>query len=128
MMTAVVLFAHGSPVEAANQGISELAGEVARRLGAGLVLPAFLDCTEPSLATAVEQAVGRGAGRIVVMPYFLTMGLHLRRDLPQLVAEQRDRFPAVEILVSEPLEGHAGMVDVVAARVRDALRSSKTIL
>ena len=120
-MTAVLLFAHGSPVAEANEGIATLARQVAERLGAGFVLPAFLDSSPPDLGMAMEEAVRRGARRVVIMPYFLTMGLHLRRDLPVLVARQRARFPGLEILVSDSLEGLPGMVDAVADRVREAL-------
>ena len=120
-MTAVVLFAHGSPVTEANDGVAALARAVAERLVDGFVLPAFLDPAKPNLGDAVAEAVARGSSRIVVMPYFLTMGLHLRRDLPVLIEEQRARFPRVEILVTESLEGHPGMAEAVAGRVRETL-------
>lgn len=126
-MTGVVLFAHGSPVPEANQGITELAREVGARTGAAFVTAAFLDSAPPDLGAALAQAVERGVHRIVIMPYFLTMGLHLRRDLPRLVAEQRARFPALEILVSESLEAYPGMADAVVGRVREALESGRTM-
>ena len=123
-MTAVILFAHGSPVPEANQGIAVLARRVEEGMPGAFVLPAFLDSTQPDLGASVAEAVRRGATHLVVMPYFLTVGLHLRRDLPRLIAEQRARFPQVEILVSESLEGHAGMVEAVAGRVREILNSA----
>ena len=126
-MTAVILFAHGSPVPEANQGIAELASRVQEDMPGAVVLPAFLDSTQPDLGATVAEAVGRGASRLVVMPYFLTVGLHLRRDLPRLIAEQRVRFPQVEILVSESLEGYAGMAGAVADRVREALNGAEEV-
>ena len=119
--TAVILFAHGSPVAEANEGVAAAARSAGAELGAGHVVAAFLDSAPPSLAEAVAQAVAAGARRVVVMPFFLTMGLHLRRDLPRLVDEVRARHPQVEILVSEPLEGHAALVAAVTGRVREAL-------
>ena len=93
----------------------------------GVVLPAFLDSAQPDLGAAVAEAVRRGASRLVVMPYFLTVGLHLRRDLPRLIAEQRARFPQVEILVSESLEGYANMAEAVVGRVREALNGTERV-
>lgn len=120
-MTAVVLFAHGSPVAEANDGVAALARTVSERIEADFVLTAFLDPAKPNLGDAIAEAVDRGATRIAVMPYFLTIGLHLRRDLPVLIEEQRRRFPNVKILVTESLEGHPGMAEAVAARVRETL-------
>lgn len=102
----------------ANQGVSALAGRVAERIAADFVTAAFLESAAPDLGTAVAEAHGRGVRRLVIMPYFLTMGLHLRRDLPRLVAEQRARFPDMEILVSDSLEGYEGMADAVLHRLR----------
>lgn len=121
----MVLFAHGSPVAAANEGVEELARLVAERGGFPLVFSAFLDPVRPGLGEAVERAVRAGAGRVVVMPYFLTVGLHLRRDLPRLVAEQRARFAGLEIVVADSLENHPAMADTVLSRVHQALGGSR---
>ena len=75
-VTTVILFAHGSPVPEANQGIAALARRVQESMPGGVVLPAFLDSAQPDLGAAVAEAVRRGASRLVVMPYFLTVGLH----------------------------------------------------
>lgn len=123
-MTGVILFAHGSPVAEANQGVAALARQVAQKLEAEFVTAAFLDSAPPDLGAALAEAARRGVSRVVVMPYFLTMGLHLRRDLPRLMAEQRARFPQLEIIVSESLEGYPGMVEAVLGRVREALNST----
>ncbi len=123
-MTGVILFAHGSPVAEANQGVAALARQVAEKLEAEFVTAAFLDSAPPDLGAALAEAARRGVSRVVVMPYFLTMGLHLRRDLPRLMAEQRARFPQLEIIVSESLEGYPGMVEAVLGRVREALNSA----
>ena len=123
--TAVVLFAHGSPVAEANEGVAALARRVAASLDAGIaaefVTAAFLESAQPDLGAAIAEADRRGLRRVVIMPYFLTLGLHLRRDLPRLVAQQRARFPRMEILVSESLEGYEGMAEAIASRVRQAL-------
>ncbi len=119
-MHYIVLFAHGSPVEEANETIARLARQVEERRVADFVLHAFLAPARPTVAEAFEAAAVRGATRITVMPYFLTLGVHLRRDLPALIDEQRRRFPRLEIRVAEPLESYPGMVDAVVECVRAA--------
>ncbi len=123
--TGVILFAHGSPVAEANEGVAALARRVASGLDAEFVTAAFLDSAQPDLGAAAAEAVRRGVARLVVMPYFLTLGLHLRRDLPRLVADVRARHPQIEILVSESLEGFPGMADAVLGRVHEALGAAQ---
>lgn len=118
--TAIIVFAHGSAVPEANGEVARLAEEVARRAHCP-ARSAFLEQAQPDLAAAVAESVAAGARRIVVVPYFLTMGTHVRRDLPRLLAEQRARFPDVDFCAGQSLEGYPGMADVLLSRVQEAL-------
>lgn len=114
--TAYVVFAHGSSIESANEAVRAVAAEMARMGGMDMVAAAFLEGGEPSLQHAVESLVRRGANQVIVVPYFLTLGLHLQRDLPVLVEATRNAHPGLEIVVREPLDGHPGMVEVLLHR------------
>ncbi|MGH9342298.1 MAG: sirohydrochlorin chelatase [Terriglobia bacterium] len=116
--TGIVLFAHGSRVEEANEGVRLLAKQVQDSGGFARVRAAFLELGQPDLKGAIAEAVGAGIHRIIVMPYFLTLGVHLRRDLPELLARERESHPGVEFIVSEPLDGHPAMPSLVAERIR----------
>ncbi len=117
----VILFAHGSTVEEANRGVHNLAAEVGRAGLFHIVCAAFLDCVRPTLGDAIGKAVGAGATRIIVIPYFLTMGIHLRRDLPNLLSPERERFPKVSIEVGQSLEGHPKMSEMILGRIQEVL-------
>jgi sirohydrochlorin ferrochelatase len=116
--TAYIVFAHGSSVESANDAVRSVAAEMARRGGFEHVVAAFLGGGTPDLKGAVGELRGRGLTHIVVLPYFLTLGLHLQRDLPQLVEDTRRAHPGVEIEVTEPLDGHPAMVEALLDRAR----------
>ncbi len=118
--TAIVLFAHGSRVEEANAGVRDLAREVERKGPYGYVRAAFLELALPDLATAIHEAAEAGFRRVVVIPYFLMLGLHLRRDLPALVHAEKQQFPDLEIVVGQPLEGHPLMTAIILERIKDA--------
>ena len=117
----LVVFAHGSSVAAANEAVRQVASETARRCGFSLWEPAFLEQAEPNLVAAVGLLVAKGAKKIVVAPYFLTMGIHLQRDLPLIVKEASRAHPHVEVACSPPLDGHPALVDILAARVAEVL-------
>jgi sirohydrochlorin ferrochelatase len=115
-MTAYVVFAHGSSVESANEAVRTVSREAARRGGWKLYETAFLGGGRPNLEEAVHQLLTDGATEIVVIPYFLTSGLHLERDLPALIAETRRTHPDIAIRATEPLDGHPGLIDAVLDR------------
>ncbi|MGH9434774.1 MAG: sirohydrochlorin chelatase [Terriglobia bacterium] len=116
--TGILLFAHGSRVESANAGVRVLAAQVRESGGLDYVEAAFLEMAQPDLPQAIADAVAAGLGRIIVAPYFLTMGTHLRRDLPELLARARVLHPSVEFQVSEPLEGHSLLPALLLERIR----------
>jgi len=77
LTTGIIVFAHGSRLEPANEAVRSVARQL---VGAGrfeTVEAAFLELGEPSLEGAVEALVGRGVHDILVVPYFLTLGIHL---------------------------------------------------
>ena len=117
----LIVFAHGSSVAEANEAVRRVAGETAKQCGFALWEPAFLEQAEPNLVAAVGLLDDRGARKIVVAPYFLTMGIHLQRDLPLIVEEASRVHPGVEVACSPPLDGHPALVQILAARVEQAL-------
>lgn len=120
LKTGVVFFAHGSSVESANEAVRAVARLAAAKGGFELWETAFLEGGRPDLAGAVAGLAGRGAARIVVVPYFLTLGLHLQRDLPRLAASLAGLYPNIEIVCGDPLDGHPGLVEILAERARQA--------
>lgn len=123
----VVLFAHGSSVAEANQGVRELAERVVAAGPFRFVRAAFLEQAQPDLAAAVAEAAQAGIRQVIVIPYFLTEGLHLRRDLPSLISQARTGFPGLEIRVGLSLEGHPLMASIIVGRVRETLGQNEPV-
>jgi sirohydrochlorin ferrochelatase len=117
--TGYVVFAHGSSIESANQAVRTVAAEFARRGGFEIVEAAFLEGGKPDLAGALEAMAGK-VSRVVVVPYFLTLGLHLQRDLPRLIDQVKQAHPGLAIEVAAPLDQHPAMVDALLDRARQA--------
>ena len=121
MSTAIVVFAHGSPIESANDAVRAVAEQARRAGGFDRAEVAFLEPSHPDLAEATGRLSGEGATRILVVPYFLTLGLHLQRDLPRIVEDVARLFPQIEMRVTPPLDGHPALAGIVLDRAKDAL-------
>ncbi len=126
-MTGIIVFAHGSRVEPANQAVRSAASELARAGDYPMVEAAFLELGRPSLEEAADLLVARGVRQIVVIPYFLTLGMHLERDLPVLVGNISNKHKDIQITVTASLDGHPGLISILADRARNALVEPRTL-
>lgn len=93
MTRGLILFAHGArdprwaaPFEDAACRIRAAAPRLEVRL-------AYLEFMSPDLGGAVQQLVDAGCQRVELMPMFLGSGGHVRKDLPRLLDELRERHP-----------------------------------
>jgi sirohydrochlorin ferrochelatase len=116
---AYIVFAHGSSVESANEAVRIVAKQAAEMGRWRAFETAFLEGGSPNLESAISDLVSRGESKFVVVPYFLTLGLHLQRDLPHLIGEIRMKYPAIEIEVTAPLDGHPAMAEALVDRARN---------
>lgn len=117
----LVVFAHGSRVAAANDAVRTVAREASERSGIETYRAAFLELADPTLAAAVEDLAAQGVRRVLVTPYFLTMGRHLTEDLPRLVTDVRAAHPDLIVESSPPLDGHPDLAGILADRARALL-------
>ncbi|MBZ5723396.1 MAG: CbiX/SirB N-terminal domain-containing protein [Acidobacteriia bacterium] len=118
MSPGIIVFAHGSRIASANQAVCEVAARLAQAGSFEHVEAAFLELGQPDLEGAVARLASYGVRRIVVLPYFLTPGLHLERDLPRIVADISSKYSGLEILVTPPLDGHPALLEVLLDRAR----------
>ena len=121
MTTGLIVFAHGSRVESANEAVRSVAAQLARAGGFAHVAAAFLELGQPDLLAAADKLVTLGVNRIVVLPYFLTPGLHMERDLAPLLDKIAAKHPDVAVTATPSLDGHPGLVQALVDRAREAI-------
>lgn len=95
-MHAIILFAHGARDPAWARPFETMAAHM-RQASSSRVDLAFLELMEPRLEDAIQAQVSAGCERITVVPAFLGAGGHVRRDLPALIDQLRERHPQVRI-------------------------------
>lgn len=117
MATALLLIAHGSRSAEANADLYALAAELRRRGAYALVEPAFLELAAPTIADAGARCVASGAKRVVLVPYFLSAGVHVREDLRKSRDELAARFADVAFVLAEPLGPHPLLAEIVLQRI-----------
>ena len=123
MTTGIIVFAHGSRIEPANQAVRLAAADLARAGDYPIVEAAFLELGRPGLEEAADLLVAQGVERIVIIPYFLTPGTHLERDLPSIVERILKKHHDIQVIDTASLDGHPGLVQILAERARTVLLS-----
>lgn len=116
---AVVLIAHGSRLSEANGDARWMAEQLRRREKVRVVEVAFLELAEPTIETAASRCVERGADRVILLPYFLSPGQHVRTDLESWRQRLEGMFPTVSFRLGEPLGRHPLLVEVLCQRLGD---------
>ncbi len=116
----IIIIGHGSPRKEANT-IDSITALLHAELHPGCkddcVKGAYLQFSEPDIGATIEKSVAEGAKRIIMHPFFLNAGLHVTKDIPDLIAEARQRHPGVEFIFTEPLGLHEKLIEVVKERI-----------
>lgn len=96
MSHGLLLFAHGARDAAWALPFEQARDRLSAEHGPGTpVVLAFLEFMSPTLPQAGDQLVAQGCERVTVVPLFLGAGGHVRKDLPVLMAQMRERHPQV---------------------------------
>jgi len=121
MKTAILMMAHGSRIPKANDAARQVAAMVQEMAGFEIVEVSFRELHEPNIQAGIDTCVARGAGRILLMPYFLFMGAHVQHDLPEEIEEARKRHPGLIMEMGGHLGVHRKLAEVETERVNEAL-------
>ena len=98
-MKILILVGHGSRVVSANQEIQDLAEGLAQRVTNiyADVFPAFLELAEPSIPSAIQKCIDKGADEVVLLPYFLARGRHVETDIPEEIHKKQEQYPHIKM-------------------------------
>lgn len=118
-MNAALLIAHGSRRQQANDDLHRLAELVTARGEFDIVEPAFLELAEPDIPAGAARCVERGATNVRMLPYFLSMGVHVAEDLEEHRTAFLQQYPGVSFDVRPPLGLHPKLIEVVLERLND---------
>lgn len=118
MQQGVILLGHGSRQPEANQEIFQITEQVKTMGGNALYETCFLQFGEPSLPTAIAEMVDAGVKRIIIVPVLLTVGTHIKIELPELIREQQGKYPGVTFVLAPHLGADYRIAEIVMDRIK----------
>jgi len=114
-LKVLLLIAHGSRRDAANQEVLELAERIQQHdtNEYAAVVPAFLEFARPDIGGGIDDCVKMGAKEITVVPYFLSLGAHVERDIPGALDIASARYPEIKLHLKRHFGATEGLVEFV---------------
>ena len=118
-MRGLLLIAHGSRRPEANADLDHVAAEMHKRQKFDYIQCSFLELTHPDIHTAGVFCVQEGCTEVVMLPYFLSPGVHVRDDLTEARTKLMEEYPGIGFKLAEPLGRHPMLIDIVAMRATE---------
>jgi sirohydrochlorin ferrochelatase len=116
---AVILIGHGSRAIGADDDMEKLSAGLRKKLGI-TVETCRLEGRGTTFAEAFEKCAEMGAKEVLVIPYFLHFGVHLRRDIPNLMRVSLKKHPQITLILGKHLGFDEALVDLVAKRITES--------
>ncbi|MBK9440682.1 MAG: CbiX/SirB N-terminal domain-containing protein [Comamonadaceae bacterium] len=113
-MNATILFGHGSSDPSWRAPIDKVASTMMAADPLVLVRCAFLERTEPDMATIVAELVQTGVNQITIVPMFLGVGRHAREDIPLLVSTIQGVYPSVNFQLKPSVGEEPAVIELLA--------------
>lgn len=100
-MKSLLVVAHGSRRAESNDEVRDLVKKIAGMQHSFLeIKAAFLELAEPLIPEGIRQLIKNGAKEVVIMPYFLSAGRHVTKDIPADVKTVQDEYPDIKISIA----------------------------
>ena len=93
----LLLFAHGARDPEWRTPVDAMALAMGAALPQVRVAVAFLEFMSPTLPEAIDAAARAGAVRVAIAPLFWAEGGHLKREVPELLAQVQARHPQLRL-------------------------------
>ncbi len=119
--TGVVVLAHGSKVRSGNEGLFKIVEMLRAMRKWDMVEACFLQLAKPGLTEAVEDIIGRGAERVVVMPLLLFSGNHVMKDIPEEIEKEQKKFPEVKFCYAKSIGADERIAQITRERIEAAI-------
>lgn len=117
---AVILIGHGSRAAGADDDMERIAGCLREAADGTIVDLCRMAGHGIPFGEAFERCVRQGAKTIIVIPYFLHFGVHLRQDIPELLRDAVAKHPGVRLVLGRHLGYDDALVALVGRRIAES--------
>jgi len=115
MSAGVLLLAHGARDDGWSRPFEQVARELRALRPDVSVRLAYLEFMLPTMGDAGAELAAAGCSRIDIVPLFLGAGGHVRKDVPQLLAQLQAAHPGVRFTLHRAVGEAPSVISAMAA-------------
>jgi precorrin-8X/cobalt-precorrin-8 methylmutase len=119
---AVILLGHGSRVRGAGRSMEMVCRLLKEKYGYPVVETCHMSRLGPHFPEVFETCLARGARNILLIPYFLHEGVHMKMDIPGMMQECVSAHPEVRLVMGRHLGFDTLLADLVQKRIEESAR------
>lgn len=119
---AVILMAHGSRVPGAGEAMEKVACRLSEYGHYDMVEICYMSRLGPHFEETLEKCVKQGAKTVVLIPYFLNSGLHMKLDIPVKMKKESEKYPDIKLIFGKNLGFDELLVEIVKKRIEESLQ------
>ncbi len=116
---SVILLGHGSKSAEAIDDFNYVVETIKEKSGNPLVYGAHMELAEPSLENLVSELHARGQNKFMIVPYFLFNGNHIKKDIPEIIAQLESKYADLDIIFGTPIGKDPMMADLILKKIQD---------
>jgi len=120
IIEAVILMGHGSRVPGAGEDMERVALWLKEKRPGAMIETCYMSELGPNFPEILEKCVREGADKIIVMPYFLHLGIHLREDIPAMMGKEAKKYPGLTLILGRHLGFDESLANLVGKRLDES--------
>lgn len=117
-MKSVLLIAHGSSKTDQNEVFLQMI-DMVRQLSNGQynIEGAFMSFSNMDISTKLKELIDKGTTEIVIVPYLLFAGSHVKETIPQEVEKFMVGYPNVNVIYKDSLGVDKRLAEIILDRI-----------
>ncbi|TAJ44797.1 sirohydrochlorin nickelochelatase [Methanofollis fontis] len=128
----LLLVGHGSKLPYNKELIENTAALIAEQHPEFLVKPGFMSMNEPTVTDVLNSFKHDDIDLLVVVPLFLAKGVHILKDIPELLGlpegEKKGTFAhnsgSIPLVYADPIGGDPLLADLMVKNARMAIEQN----
>lgn len=121
-MNGVLYIAHGSQKREKNQALGVFVHALHEQVGSHIPYRiAFLEHDEETIDKGASSMIQQGVTHVITVPLLLFAATHALRDIPNEIAEVKNKFPEIEFQFGDTFGHRAGTVQILEERIQQAI-------
>jgi len=118
-MKRIILMGHGSRSSETKQELERIVDRLKSKYHYSHVDICFFSIGSPTLPEILQKCAAENATEVIVIPFFLLMGMHIRVDIPKLIKEESHKYPSMTITCGHHMGFDELIVDLINKRIQD---------